>query len=435
MTPTAFIPALASALRLSDLRSRLLFTLGILVLFRFVAHVPVVRVDTEVFRRLFQQSQLLGMLNLFSGGAMENLSIAAMGVYPYITATIVMQILTAMVPALQALSKEGEAGRTRINLYTHWIMVPLAAVQGFAQLQLVQSLGLISGVGVTGGSLWPTLVMVLSMTAGTVLLVWLGELITEYGIGNGVSLIIFSGIVAGLPAFVGQSLVGGTNLVALVPFVAIGAGIVYAIVIFNEAQRRVPVQYSRSTMRGGRVFRQGGTTHIPLKVNMAGMIPLLFALTLMMLPQTLLSPFAASNVGWVRTLANGVTQTLGQSSPVYWALYFLLVVGFTFFYTLIIFQQQNLAESLQTNGGFVPGIRPGRATADYLNGILNRITWAGALFLGGVAVTPYLAELFTGVRSLQLSSTGLLIVVGVVLDTMKQLEAQLLMRRYQGFLS
>jgi preprotein translocase subunit SecY len=260
-------------------------------------------------------------------------------------------------------------------------------------------------------------------------------LITEYGIGNGVSLIIFSGIVAGLPAFVGQSLLGGTNLVPLVAFVAIGAVIVYAIVIFNEAQRRVPVQYSRSTMRGGRVFRQGGTTHIPLKVNMAGMIPLLFALTLMILPSTLLAPFVASEIDWVRSAANAVINVLSQSSPLYWVIFFFLVVGFTFFYTLVIFQQQNLAESLQQNGGFIPGIRPGRATAEYLNTVLNRITWAGALFLGTVAVTPYIAELLTGVRSLQLSSTGLLIVVGVVLDTMKQLEAQLLMRQYQGFLS
>jgi preprotein translocase subunit SecY len=268
-----------------------------------------------------------------------------------------------------------------------------------------------------------------------VLLVWLGELITEYGIGNGVSLIIFSGIVSGLPGFIGQTLLGGTNIIPIVAFIAIGAVIVYAIVIFNEAQRRVPVQYSRSTMRGGRVFRQGSTTHIPLKVNMAGMIPLLFALTLMILPQTLLGPFVASDVAWVRTIATTMTTTLSQTSPLYWIIYFVLVVGFTFFYTLIIFQQQNLSESLQNNGGFIPGIRPGRATSEYLNTILNRITWAGALFLGAVAITPYIAELFTGVRSLQLSSTGLLIVVGVVLDTMKQLEAQLLMRRYQGFLS
>ncbi len=433
------VQAMMDAFNQPDLRRRLLFTFGILIVFRFVAHIPVSGVDLEALRRLFESNQLLGMLDLFSGGAMRNLSIAAMGVYPYITASIVMQLLQPIIPQLQALSKEGEAGRNKMNQYTHWLTVPLAIVNGYGQLVLLQSQGIISGVG-AGPNLLPTIAMVLSMTAGTIFLVWLGELITENGIGNGVSIIIFSGIVAGLPQMVGQTLATGGSVlqslfsVGLVVFVVLGVATVLAIVIFQEAQRRIPVQYSRSLFRGGRMYRQTGGSHIPLRVNSAGMIPLIFAMSIMMMPGMIASYVSLSNISWLAQAARQVQAVFDSTGWFYWILYFLMVVGFTFFYTMVIFQQQNLAENLQKNGGFVPGIRPGRPTAEYLSRVTTRITWGGAIFLGVVAVLPFLARQVTNVQALQLSSTGLLIVVGVVLDTMKQLEAQLLMRHYEGFI-
>ena len=430
------LDAMFNAWRLPDLRRKILFTFGLLVVFRFIAHVPLPGVDFASLNRLFQSNQLLGMLDLFSGGAMRNLSVAAMGVYPYITASIIMQLMVPVIPALEALSKEGEFGRHRINQYTHWLTVPLAALQAFGQLVLLQSQGVLSGVALQGPSLLPTLSMIFAMTAGTIVLVWLGELITENGIGNGVSIIIFGGIVASLPELVGQGVVGasGGNFMGIVAFVVIGVGTVAAIVFFQEAQRRIPVQYTRSLFRGGRMYRQGGASHIPLRVNSAGMIPLIFAASIMIFPGTVASYFTVSTTEWVANVAQVMTRIFDAGSWVYWTLYGLLVVGFTFFYTLVIFQQQNLAENLQKNGGFVPGIRPGKPTAEYFNLVLLRITWAGAVFLGLIAVMPFLAQIITNVRALQLSSTGLLIVVGVALDTMRQLESQLLMRNYEGFI-
>lgn len=429
------LDTLRNAWRLPELRRKLLFTLGILVIFRFVAHVPLPGVDLEQLNRLFQQNQLLGMLDLFSGGAMRNLSVAAMGVYPYITASIIMQLMVPVIPSLEAMSKEGEAGRAMINRYTHWLTVPLAALQAYGQLVLLQSQNVITGIGFSGESFMPTLAMVISMTAGTVFLVWLGELITENGIGNGISVIIFGGIAAGLPQLVGQSFLGGnTNIIGLLTLVAMAIILVGAIVFFQEAQRRVPVQYTRSVFRSGRMYRQSGASHIPLRVNSAGMIPLIFAMSIMLFPGTIASYFTVSSVDWVKNVATTMQRVFDTTNWYYWLFYFLLVVGFTFFYTMVVFQQQNIAETLQKNGGFVPGIRPGKPTSDYFNGVLNRITWAGALFLGLVAVLPFIVEGVTGVRQIQISSTSLLIVVGVVLDTMKQLEAQLLMRQYEGFI-
>ena len=439
---------MVDAFRLPDLRSRILFTFAILVVFRFIANVPMPGVDLARLQTVFEQNALLGMLDLFSGGAMRNLSIAAMGVYPYITSSIIMQLMVPVIPQLRALSKEGEVGRHKINQYTHWLTVPLAFFQGYGELIFLQSQGVISGVGLGGDQLLPTAAMVMSMTAGTIFLVWLGERITENGIGNGVSIIIFGGIVAGLPTMIGRSLLVGTtpleslfNL-GLIGFVVLGVLTVLAIVIFQEAQRRIPVQYSRSLFRGGRMYRQAGATHIPMRVNMAGMIPLIFAMSIMVLPGTVASYFVGPagnlNPTWTETVAQWIANFFNPSGLLggwpYWTLYFLLVVGFTFFYTLVIFEQQNLSDTLQKQGGFIPGIRPGRPTADYLNRVLGRITWGGAVFLGLVAVAPFIVSLITGVQGIQLSSTSLLIVVGVALDTMRQLEAQLLMRRYEGLI-
>ena len=425
------LSALVNAWNLPDLRRKLIFTAVALVIFRFIAHVPVPGVDATRLNEFFQNNPLGSMLDLFSGGALQNFSIAAMGVYPYITATIIVQLLQPLIPQLEELAKEGEAGRARINLYTHILTVPLALLQGYGTAILLQSSGALSSFGFGPGSdVLTTIAILISMTAGTVLLVWMGELITENGIGNGVSIIIFGGIVSRLPQIVIQGLVGNGNVVGFVVFAILGVLTVLAIVVIQEAQRRVPVQYAKR-IRGSRLVG-GQSTHIPLRVNSAGMIPLIFAMSIMLFPGTIASYFLQAG-GWVGEVARVVYTIFQTTSPLYWLLYFLLVVGFTFFYTLVIFQQQNLAENLQRYGGFIPGIRPGRPTSEYLNRVLFRITWLGAVFLGLIAVLPFLGQVALG-QALTLSSTGLLIVVGVVLDTMKQLEAQLLMRNYEGFI-
>ena len=426
------IQAVVDAVRLPDLRRRLLFTLGILVVFRFVAHVPLPGVDLDALHRLFEQNQLLGMLDLFTGGAMRNFSVVALGVYPYITASIIMQLLVPVIPRLRALSEEGEAGRDKINRITHWSTVPLAALQGYGQLALLRSQDIVAPAAAL-----PTLAMIMSMTAGTMFLVWLGELITERGIGNGISIIIFGGIVASLPEMIGRVFIAKQNMPGLITFIILGLATVAFIVIFTEAHRRIPVQYARSVFRSGRMYRQLGSTHIPLRVNTAGMIPLIFAIAVMVFPGTIASYFAGpvGQENWANTVTNLFSPDAALPlGLVYWILYFLLVVGFAFFYTMVIFEQMNLAQTLQRQGGFVPGVRPGKTTAEYLNRVITHITWGGALFLAIVAITPFIAREITDVRALTLSSTGLLIVIGVVLDTMKQVEAQLTMRRYEGFL-
>jgi preprotein translocase subunit SecY len=421
-----------------EVRAKLAFTLAMLIVFRFVAHVPIPGVDADQLRRVFEgtggTSAFLNTLNLFSGGALRQLSVAALGVYPYITASIIMQILIPLVPSLQALSREGEQGRNRIQLYTHWLAVPMAVIQGYSQLLILQQAGAVSGIGLTGVNALPTLAAVISMTAGTMFLVWLGELITEKGLGNGVSLIIFGGIVAGIPTLLPQLFDSGLAafnifLLLLVVLVAI-----FAIVYFQEAQRRVPVQYSRTLFRGGRQYRQQGATHVPLRVLTAGMIPIIFAYSIMLFPSFIGETFATSTSGFANDIANFLANSFSPRSVPYYGVVFVMVVVFTFFYTFVTFQQQNLAENLQKQGGFIPGIRPGPPTAQYITRVLIRITWAGAFFLGIIAVMPYFATRLTDVQALTISGTGLLIVVGVVLDTMKQLEAQLLMRNYSGFI-
>ncbi|MFC2050248.1 preprotein translocase subunit SecY [Chloroflexota bacterium] len=427
------IQALFDAFSLPDLRRRLLFTIGMLVIFRFMAHVPLPGVDLAALNEVFERNQLLGMLDLFSGGAMRNFSIAAMGVYPYITASIVMQLLVPVIPQLRSLSQEGESGRRRINQFTHWLTIPLAALQGYAQLALMRSQGAVGEAAAL-----PTLAIILSLTAGTVFLVWLGELITERGIGNGISIIIFGGIVAGLPEMIGRGVIARENMLGLVGFLIIGLAMVVLIVIFTEGHRRIPVQYARTAFRGARMYRQTGSTYVPLRVNTAGMIPLIFAMALMVFPGTIASYFA-SPPGQDPNFGNTIMTWFSPDAAlpvglVYWVVYFLMVVAFAFFYTMVIFEQMNLAQTLQRQGGFIPGVRPGKPTVDYLNRVINRITWGGALFLAFVAVMPFLVREVTNVGVLTLSSAGLLIVVGVALDTMKQIESQLTMRRYEGFL-
>jgi preprotein translocase subunit SecY len=422
------------AFRLPDLRQRILITLGILVAFRFIAHVPLPGVDAAKLSDLFSQNALLGMLDLFSGGAMRNFSIAAMGVYPYITSTIILQLMTPVIPRLQQLSQEGEAGRNTVNRISHWMTVPLAAISGYGQLVLLQRSGVVASAEPLAMSS-----MVISMVAGTIFLVWLGELITEYGIGNGISIIIFAGIVTGYPEMIGQGvLVAGQQFIGLFVFALLLLATIVMIIVFTEAHRRIPVQYARTQFRGGRMYRSSGGTHIPLRVNSAGMIPLIFAMSLVLFPGMIASYFA-NPADVDPNLANHIVNIFSPDTSlplglVYWTLYFLLTLFFTFFYTMVVFQQQDLPGMLQRQGGFIPGIRPGKNTESFLNNIITKITLAGALFLAVVAVIPFLAKGVTNVQVIQLSSMGLLIMVGVILDTMKQLEAQLTMRRYEGFI-
>ncbi len=433
------LQAAVDAFQQPDIRRKLLYTIGLLVVFRFVAHVPIPGVDRTSLSDAFKTNAILGFVNLFSGGALRQLSVAALGVYPYITSSIIMTMLQPIVPSLQALGREGEQGRQRLQLYTHYLAVPMAFLQGYSQLIILKKYGVVTHVGFTGPDALPTLAAVISMTAGTMFLVWIGELITENGIGNGISLIIFGGIVAGLPTLLPNITSSSIGFFGIGMLGALGVLVLASIVFVQEAQRRIPVQYARSVFRSGRMYRQSGQSHIPLRVNSAGMIPLIFAFSLVIFP-AMAADFLRTQVssGIIHTAATFIVHWFSpqsrSGSPAFLATIFFLVVAFTFFYTLVVFQQQNLAENLQKNGGFIPGIRPGRPTAEYIMRVLVRITWAGAIFLGLLAIAPYLVTQFFNTTSLTLTSSSLIIIVGVVLDTMRQLESQLMMRNYEGFI-
>lgn len=430
------LQAAINAFKIPDLRKKILFTVGILILFRFIATIPVPGVDRGALDTLLQQNQLLGMLNLFSGSTLRNFSILAMGVYPYITASIIMQLLTPIIPSLDELSKEGNTGQQKINQYTHWLTVPLALLQGYGQAILMTHYNVIKNFGLfNSATALRSISILLTMTAGSVFLVWLGELIDENGVGNGVSIIIFGGIVASLPSAVGSLVGGGSvtqNVIGTVAFGVIGIITIVGIVLLNEGVRRVPVQHAKRVRRG-RVFG-GGSTFIPLKVNSAGMIPLIFAISIMVFPGMIANFLQTSNTAWIKNFATSLNSFFNPNAGPYQIIYFLMVVVFTYFYTMVLFQQQHIAENLQKQGAFIPGVRPGRNTDHYLTRILVRITLVGALALGVIAILPYFASALTGVKTLLLSATSLLIVVGVAIDTMRQLEAQLMMRNYEGFI-
>jgi preprotein translocase subunit SecY len=329
---------------------------------------------------------------------------------------------------------EGEAGRNKMNRISHLLTIPLAALSGYGQIVLLQNEGAIAAATPLA-----MVTMVISLIAGTIFLVWLGELITEYGIGNGVSIIIFAGIVCGYPQMIGSlGITWGQNLFGVILFVLILLATIVFIVLFTEAHRRIPVQYARTSFRGGRMYRQTGGTHIPLKVNTAGMIPLIFSMSLVVFPG-MIAQFFKNPAGTNPNFWNAIYNIFSPNTSlplgaIYWVLYFLLTIVASFFYTMVIFQQQDLPGTLQRQGGFVPGIRPGKNTESFLNNVINRITLAGSLFLGIVAIIPFITRYTTNIQTVQLSTTGLIIVVGVVLDTMKQMEAQLTMRRYEGFI-
>jgi preprotein translocase subunit SecY len=444
------LQAVFDAVQQGDIRKKLLFTAMILVIFRFVSHVPIPETNPNQVQDAVEGNQLAELFNLFSGGALLQMSVAMLGVYPYITASIIMTLITPLFPALQGLRQEGEQGRNRLELYQHWLTIPLCFVQGYAQLVIlnrqVESVAptAMFNPSLSGEDALPTVTALFAITAGTMFLVWLGQLITENGIGNGVSVIIFAGIVAGMPNLLGNVFQSDTGFAKVILLAALAVLLVLAIVFMQEATRKIPVQYAKSVFRAGRMYRQSGQSHIPLRVNSAGMIPLIFAFSIVILPVTIAQFILdESSTSWIRDIARWIVKIFGPgtgqggegASPGFYIFIFVLVVIFSFFYTYVTFTQQNLAEKLQKQGGFVPGIRPGRPTGEYISRVLVRITWAGALFLGFVAVLPYLVtNWFDTGNSLTISSTGMLIVVGVVLDTMKQLEAQLLMRNYEGFI-
>jgi preprotein translocase subunit SecY len=424
--------ALLNAFRAPDIRRRLLFVLGMLVLVRGLAHVPVPGIDREALDQVMGQQTFMQLLNLFSGGGLENFSIIALGVNPYINASIIMQLMTGVVPRLQQLSREGEYGRNKINSYTRYLTVPLAILQAYGYLAILSAPvnGVVQDFDLTS---FGTITQIVTLTAGTILVMWLGELITERGIGNGISFIIFAGIVAGLPGGAGTFL-ASPDLAAGVAFGLLALAAVAVIVYIQEGQRRIPIQYA-SRVRGRRMY-QGGATFLPLRVNQAGVIPIIFAVSILLFPVQLATYFSASG-GIIEDISNAIIGLLDQRSLLYVLLYFLLTVGFTYFYTAFTFKPDETADQLRKNGGFIPGIRPGAPTRDYLQRVVFRISLAGAIFLGTVAVSPIIVSIpFAGsvFGAFSLGGTALLIVVSVVVETMKQLEAQLLMRNYEGFI-
>jgi preprotein translocase subunit SecY len=410
-----------------DLRNSILFVLAMLVIFRLAAHIPVPGVNAQALKDFFASNQILGLMNVFSGGGMQNFSIVMMGVGPYITSSIIFQLLAMIIPKLEEMNKE-EAGRQKVNMWTRWMTVPLAALEAYGMITLLRrSSRLILGE-IDAFSL---VTMIITITAGTIFLMWLGELMTEKKVGNGISLLIFAGIVAGLLKIVQQLAVtfDPSKLYMILGFLAIALITIVGVVIVNEGQRNVPVQYARQ-IRGNRMF--GGTsTHLPLRVNMAGVIPIIFAISVVIFPPMIAQFFVHARTAFI---ANAAARTIGffQNQLVYGILYFLLVFAFTFFYTEVIFHPTQIAENLQKQGGFIPGIRPGRHTSEYLANTTHKIIFAGALFLGVIAILPLILRYFTGMQALTIGGTSLLIVVSVVIETVKQIESQLTMREYEG---
>ena len=419
---------LTQIFKVRELRNKIFFILGILVIFRIAANVPLPGVNAEQLRRLFEGNQLLGMLNVFSGGGLSNISIVMLGVGPYITASIIMQLLTMIVPRIEQIYKEeGEAGRQKFNMWTRWFTVPLAALQTFSMITLLRSQNVLE---VKSG--FDILVIVLIATAGTIFLMWLGELITEKGIGNGVSLIIFAGIVSGLPTGLSKMMLtfDSTQIFTYAILLAVLLITIAGVVMITEGQRNIPVSYAKR-IRGDKTFG-GVQSHLPLRVNQAGVIPIIFAMSIMLFPGMIAAYLMRASNATVANIATSVNNIF-QNQWFYGIMYFVLVVLFTYFYTAVVFDPAKISENLQKQGGYVPGIRPGKTTADFLYKIMNRITLTGALFLGSIAVLPFIIQGMTNIQSMRIGGTSLLIVVSVVIETIKQIESQLVMRDYEGF--
>lgn len=407
------------------LRNRLLFVLGALAVFRLLASVPTPGIDSTQLELFFSQNQFFGLLNLFSGGGLSSLSIMMLGVGPYITASIVMQLLTLMIPRLKQLyQEEGELGRKRFAQYSRLLTLPIAVIQGISFLVILERQGVLPAL--TPFQFGINLAVIV---AGSMFLMWIGELISEYGLGNGVSIIIFAGIVASLPAYLSQLIFSFdvAQIPVYVAFLALALVVTLVVVLVTEAERPVPVTYAKR-VRGMKFFG-GASTYLPLRLNQAGVIPIIFALSFLLLPQMFASFFATSSNAILAGVSNAILGGLANLW-LYGALYFLFVFAFTYFYTALTFDPKQIADNLQKNGAFIPGVRPGLSTQDHLGAVITRITFVGALFLGIIAVLPIVMQSFTGIQALAIGGTGLLIVVSVILDLARRIDAQISIREY-----
>lgn len=421
-----YFQTLIRIFKAKDLRKKILFTALIFFVFRLFAHVPVPGVDIVSLKKLFASSQLLSLLDVFSGGTLANFSVMSLGLNPYINASIIMQLLQLVFPKLEELAKEGESGREKINQYTRYLSVPLTVLQAFGMYILLKNSHIISAV-----TPLTILSLVATMTAGTILLMWLGEMISEKGIGNGISMVIFAGIVGRLPIGLAQqaSLFDPSQFKNIIIFAVMALIVIISIVFVTESQRPIRVNYSRRASG-----QSGASSFIPLRVNQAGVIPIIFAVSLILLPTTLARFFEKSPNVFIANLSQNLDRLFNPQGILYNATYFLLVVAFTFFYTTVAFNTKQISQMLMKQGGFLPGIRPGSSTKSYLDHISLRITLFGAIFLGLIAILPSIGQNLTGVKSLLIGGTGLLIIVSVVLETAKQIESQLVTRSYEGFL-
>lgn len=407
------------------IRDRVLFVLFALVVFRVLTVVPIPGVDLNVLNQFFENNQFLGLLNIFSGGGLSNLSIVMLGVGPFITASIIMQLMTVMSSKLKAMySEEGETGRAKFTQYSRMLTLPLAILQAFGFLSLLKSQGVITGL-----SSFEFILNIVIVVAGSMLLIWLGELVTEYGIGNGVSIIIFAGIVATLPSALTQLIYNfdPSQIPLFAGFTVAAIAIIYGVVVMTQAERKVPITYAKQ-VRGGKTY--GGTTsYLPLRLNQAGVIPIIFALSIILFPQMVLNILASFNVPGVALWSEKI-MAFFQNQEMYAGVYFVLVILFTFFYTAVTFDPDAMSKNLQRNGAFIPGIRPGTHTSEYLGKLITRLTLAGAVFLGLVAVLPMLMQILTGVTTLAIGGTALLIAVSVVIDIVRRIDSQVSLRQY-----
>ena len=419
-----------------QLRKNILFVLGLLIVFRIAAHVPVPGINTQDLADFFSSNQLLGLLNVFSGGGLENFSVVALAVGPYITASIIFQLLTMIVPKLEELSKEGEYGQRKISQYTRLLTVPMALVQAYGLIALLRGGGFGGSAGSAAGllgdlSLIQIITTMVVLTGGTIFLMWLGELISERKVGNGISLIIFAGIVSGIPTALQRIFLtlDRADIINLIMFIGMIIVTVAAIVVITEGQRNIPISYAKR-IRGSRMYG-GVDTHLPLRVNQAGVIPIIFAIAIVLFPPLIAQFFLRADAVFLQNSAQFIINVF-NNQIFYGVIYFTLVVGFTYFYTAVIFHPQQIAENLQKQGGFIPGIRPGTATAEYIGTVSNRIMLAGAAFLGVIAILPLVMQPLFGSQALIVGGTSVLIVVAVVIETVKQIDAQLEMRSYEG---
>lgn len=411
-----------------QLKKKLLFTLAILLVFRLLAHIPVPFVDVEQLQFIFNQSQFLSFLNIFSGGTLVNFSVAAVGISPYISASIIIQLASMVIPQLKEMQKEGETERAKLNQYTRVLAVPLGIFQSISVLALLNSQNLLQS-----HQLIDLATMVITLVAGGMIIMWLGELISEYGLGNGISMVLFAGIASQIPVAIAEtlSIASLEEYTILLTFIVVFLLVIALVVFMNEAVRKIPIQYAKR-IRGSRVFG-GQKSHLPVRVNVAGVMPIIFSVSIMMVPSFLSRFFVQSGKETLVKIGEWLTILSNQTSPFYMIFYFLLVFSFTFFSSLIFFNAEDLSEELKKSGAFVPGIRPGAATRKYLEFVVTRITLVGALFLGFIALLPSLAQMFTSISSLAIGGTSVLIVVSVVLETAKQVEGMLVGHNYEKY--